>query len=84
MADIIIGSNVTIIGDEAFLNCSQLANVFYKGTAESWEKISIYTKGNDALKSATLYYYIEHAEDVPADGGNYWHYAEDGKTSIVW
>ena len=84
LANIIIGSNVTIISYDAFLNCSQLANVFYKGTAESWEKISIYTKGNDALKSATLYYYIEHAEDVPADGGNYWHYAEDGKTSIVW
>ncbi len=29
-------------------------------------------------------FYIENEADVPADGGNYWHYASDGVTPEIW
>lgn len=30
------------------------------------------------------YLYVEEENDLPNDGGNYWHYAEDGKTPLIW
>jgi len=82
-----IGNGVTSIGERAFADCSSLANVFYKGSAEDWNKISI---GNDntAITSATRYYYSETEPALNGSGtdydGNYWHYDTDGKTPVVW
>ena len=73
---------MTHIGDWAFYYCNSLADVYYKGTSESWQTILIEEK-NDELVSATKYYYIESEKDVPADGGNYWHYGESGEI-VVW
>lgn len=33
------------------------------------------------LTNATRYYY---SETQPVEEGNYWHYAEDGVTLVVW
>ncbi|MDD3231822.1 MAG: leucine-rich repeat domain-containing protein [Clostridia bacterium] len=83
LTNIIIPKSVTIIGSSAFDNCSNLTNIYYLGSTEDWQSITI-DANNSNLISATKYYYIENEEDVPDDGGNYWHYDEDGITPIIW
>ena len=63
---------------DAFYNCSSLTSVFYKGTAEQWNTISI-SNGNSDLTSATLYYY---SETQPTDTTyKYWHYVDGVPTA---
>ena len=52
------------------------------GTADEWSAISIESYNNTYLTSATRYYYIENEADVPTDGGNYWHYDENGEIAV--
>ena len=76
LKSVVIPNSVTSIGNGAFYDCSSLESVYYKGTEEDWNEISI--EDNDELTNATRYYYIENQEDLPTDGGNYWHYDENG------
>ena len=78
---IVIGSGLTTVAEDAFYDCSKLQRKYYKGASEEWDKISM-GKGNSRLTSGTIYYYVENEEDVPTDGGNYWHYNEDGEPTI--
>ena len=89
LTSIVIGNSVTSIEEGAFSYCIWLnsyhgGHVYYKGTAEEWEKISINRHGedrdNDYLISATRYYY---SESQPTVSGNYWHYDENGEI-VVW
>ena len=75
---ITIGHGVTSIKARAFYDCSALAEVYYVGTAEEWEKISI-GLNNSPLTSATVYYYTA---TKPTESGNYWHYV-DG-VAVPW
>ena len=74
---------MTSIGNCAFRDCSKLKTVYYKGTAEEWEKIEIDNEYNynDPLINATVYYY---SETKPSEEGNYWHYDTDGVTPVKW
>ena len=75
------------IGDRAFDGCSALTSVYYKGTKADWDEISIGST-NEALQSATIYYYSETKPPLNGDGtaydGNYWRYAADGVTPVIW
>ena len=75
------------IGDRAFEDCSALTSVYYKGTKAEWDEISV-DSGNEALQSATIYYYSETKPPLNGDGtaydGNYWRYAADGVTPVIW
>ena len=66
----------------SFTGCNRLESVYFIGTEEKWNEISV--GGNPELEDATTYYYVENAADVPQDGGNYWHYGTDGVTPVVW
>ena len=46
LESITIPNSVTSIGDRAFTDCSSLETVYYKGTKEQWNSISISTSGN--------------------------------------
>lgn len=71
------------------MECNRLMSVYYCGTAEEWEMIDIDNQNlwNRALFSATIYYYSE-SDPFEGEGavteGNYWHYADDGETIVVW
>lgn len=69
LTSVVIGKNVTEIRAEAFMECNSLDSVFYKGTKEEWEAITIDATNNEALLSATLYCeYDPNADTV--DGWN--------------
>lgn len=56
IVDITIPSSITNIGDYSFEGCSALSNVYYTGTENEWNAMTISTTGNDPLLSATIHY----------------------------
>ena len=60
MKNITIPDGVMSIGYDAFLNCKSLTNVYFTGTEEAWNGITI-DGGNDALKNAKIHCnYVSH------------------------
>ena len=55
MTSITIPNSVTSIGGIAFYNCSTLTDVYYDGTEEEWNKITIATN-NTPLQNATIHF----------------------------
>lgn len=84
LKNIIIPASVTAIADYAFtdsgLTIGDSVNIFYDGTSEQWNSVEIGTE-NDILDVAIVYYY---SDTPPEDDGNYWHYAKDNVTPIIW
>ena len=52
--------------------------VYYRGSEERWQTDFPNVRGG------IWYFYVENEADLPADGGNYWHFAPDGKTPLAW
>ena len=60
--DIEIPVSIEIVFDLAFSGCSNLTNVYYKGTQSDWNNITIYSS-NDPLTNATIHYeYVKVVE----------------------
>ena len=74
LTSITIPANVTTIGWGAFYGCNSLTDVYYTGTEEQWNAISI--GSNDPLTNAARRYYSECVHD-----NNYWRYDADGNIS---
>lgn len=63
MTSIKISNNVTSIGSCAFSTCTNLTDVYYTGTEEEWNAITI-GSSNDCLTSATIHYnYVPSTEE---------------------
>ena len=63
MKSITIPDSVTSIGYDAFSNCKYLTNVYFTGTEEAWNGITI-DDGNDALKNAKIHCnYVSHTHN---------------------
>ena len=77
LTTVVIGDSVTSIGAYAFADCYDLEEVYFKGSAEEWNMISIDDYNSD-LTEATRYYYTE---EEPAEAGNWWHYV-NGKPTV--
>ncbi len=74
LMNIVIPNSITGISFYAFYGCTNLYAIYYGGTEESWNKITI-GFNNAPLTSAIRYYY---SATQPTESGNYWHYV-DGK-----
>ena len=55
LKSVTIGKSVTSIGVSAFYNCTKLADVYYEGSEEQWNEISVGSY-NASLTSATIHY----------------------------
>ena len=57
----------------------QLESIYFAGTESEWK--NNIPDGFTLSEGTTVYFYIENASDVPADGKNYWHYL-NGKITL--
>lgn len=70
------------MGVKYYITCSPEEN--------EYDYVAIYTGDEYKLlynwmkKTNPFYLYVENEQDLPDDGGNYWHYADDGKTPVIW
>ena len=55
LANVTIPDSVTSIEDSAFSGCSSLTDVYYTGTVEQWNAITI-SSDNDSLKNASIHF----------------------------
>lgn len=55
LTSINIPNGVTSIGEETFRKCESLTDVYYDGTKEQWQAISIDSTENDALLNVTIH-----------------------------
>ncbi len=86
LKSVIISNSVEEIRLSAFSECYRLKNVFYCGTEEQFNQIAYPGLSSEInsiayYNAATKYFY---SEEQPTEEGNFWHYAEDGKTPIIW
>ena len=77
--NIVIPVSVSTIEEGVFWSNEKLTTVFYMGTANDWNNISINPHNNEYLLNATRYYY---SEQEPTQSGNYWHYVDGVPT--IW
>ena len=66
LTSIIIPNDIERIDSTAFKDCENLADVYYSGSQEEWNNISIELDDNDALFSANIHFncsYIYAVED---------------------
>ena len=75
LTNITIPDSVTSIENSAFSYCDNLTSVYYKGSENEWNQMSI-DDNNIPLTDATRYYY---SATKPAASGNFWHYNSDGE-----
>ena len=83
LKEIVIGDSVKTIGEAAFWNCDNIRSVYYKGTKDEWENITIGEYNEDLTDYlVNRYYYIENEEDV--NSSIYylcWHYVDGVPTA---
>ena len=70
---VVIPISLKTVAVSAFRNCNALTEVYYMGSEADWNKITVENQYNDALTSATRYFY---SETQPTQSGNYWRYVE--------
>ena len=63
---IIIPESVTSIGNSAFVHCDSLIDVYYSGTKEQWNNITI-GSDNEPLTKATIHYKSGESTDTSTD-----------------
>ena len=78
-------SKLTSIELRAFYDCDKLEKVYYCGTQEEWNNISI-KADNAIIDNVTKIFYSETEPSLNDEGtaynGNYWHYVEG--EIVVW
>ncbi len=66
LTSVTIPDSVTVIGEWAFYGCDYLTDVYYSGSEEEWNVISISDK-NDCLTNATIHYSSTDLEPAIVD-----------------
>ena len=78
LVSVVISNSVTRIDEQVFYYCDALAYIYYEGSKNEWNNVTIGYDNNDLL-NATRYYY---SETEPTTEGNYWHWVDGVPT--VW
>ncbi len=66
LATVTIPDSVIEIETVAFYDCTNLTDVYYNGTEEEWNEISI-SSGNEDLLNATIHFFGEECEHIPGE-----------------
>ena len=70
---LILGNGIDYIGSSTFYGCNKLSEVYYTGSEEEWNEMTVY---DGTISYCAVYFYLESS---PVEEGIYWHYGEDGK-----
>ena len=70
LTSITIPDSVTTIGNDAFLRCDSLTDVYYGGTEAQWKKISIGSSNEDLTSATIRYNYVAEKPDTPPTPGS--------------
>ncbi len=76
---VILPETLATVESSAFRDCEALLTVYYYGTEQSFDAISVASAYNSALAEARLCLY---SADEPADDGDYWYYDERGNIRL--
>ena len=87
LTTVTIPYSVTIIGEDAFYSCKNLAEVYYTGSEYLWNKISFGGGNNCLLNQATIYFLQQNEPEVMYSGSCgdnvFWELYDDGLLKIV-
>ncbi len=75
LEEVVIPKDI-VIANNVFIGCNNLKRIYYKGSKDDWNKISI-AEGNDPLLIENVYFYSEEYIE-----GNYWYYHEGN--IVLW
>ncbi|MDE7312613.1 MAG: leucine-rich repeat protein [Eubacterium sp.] len=75
LTEIHIPASVSSIGNRAFSECAQLQDVYYSGTQEQWNQVTVASQGNESLAGATI-----HFETASEPAGDYEYNKLDDET----
>ena len=59
LAEIAIPDTVTAVGRAAFSSCDSLKDVYFLGTKDAWQKVSIESENEAITENATIHYFSE-------------------------
>ena len=59
LAEISIPDTVTAVGRAAFSSCDSLKDVYFLGTKDAWQKVSIESENEAITENATIHYFSE-------------------------
>ena len=76
---VVLGNGVTTIDYAGFHACYSLRKVYYKGTIEDFNNISI--DWYNTYLTNYMNYYVEDESDLPNDKGKYWHFIDGVPTA---
>ena len=79
LENVVISSSVTSIKSYVFNGCPNMTNVYYKGDAAAWKKITVGAFNPD-LMTSTIYYYNEETSSTTLTN---WYYDTNGEI-VVW
>ena len=51
---VVLPSSISIIGSSAFASCSKVANVYYKGSIDSWVSVDMSNSGSNPIGASTV------------------------------
>lgn len=77
LSKIYLPASLISIQEDAFYECANLTDIYYSGTEEQWQKVSI-ANGNESLENATIHYQTSEIQKFTAGDVN-----NDGEFTIV-
>lgn len=61
LKEVVLPAGITNIGKNAFYKATALTDVWFGGTEEQWNAITVDSTGNDILSTATIHYTTPHS-----------------------
>ena len=79
--NIVIPSSITVINNSVFGGCENLTDVYYAGTADEWDSLTV-ADGNEYLLNATIHYNYGRTQGTLGDSLS-WNFDKNTNTLCI-